>query len=96
MLQRWGCKLYTAKDSPLSDIYVDGIDVIKGYQGDTSFVSNNGLTFSGNSGGIANYHSVQLSSGMSPIAPAVPIPAAVWLFGSALAGFGLLRKGKAA
>ena len=78
-----------------ADTYVDGVDVIKGYQGDTSFVSNAGWGFSGLSGGIANYHSVQLSSGMSPIAPTVPVPAAAWLFGTALAGFSLLRKGQA-
>ena len=49
-----------------------------------------------NFGGWDNYGSIGYGSELDPIATAwsvaVPIPAAVWLFGSALAGLGWMRR----
>jgi hypothetical protein len=58
-----------------------GQDDITGGLGDTYTFSNNyQLTITGNVSQIA------------PPVGTVPVPAAAWLFGSVLAGFGLLRR----
>jgi hypothetical protein len=72
----------------LSMLFVDGTERISGYAGfAASFIHDTGLGWGASSGGQVNFNQVQLSS--------VPIPAAVWLFGSALAGLGIFgRRGK--
>jgi hypothetical protein len=78
----------------LSDLFVDGIERIQGYSGFSYYSPDEGnsrglysLLWGGYNGGQANFNTVQFAS--SP----VPIPSAVWLFGSALASlFGFSRR----
>jgi hypothetical protein len=71
----------------LADLSVDGIKRIQDYAGFTyPSMALWSLQLSGINGGQANFSSVQFTS--SP----VPVPGAIWLFGSALTGFGITGK----
>ena len=51
-----------AVQSGSATLYVNGKQVLTGYTGNTSFVSGNGVVFTVNSGGKANYNLVGLTS----------------------------------
>ena len=74
----------------LADLSVDNVERIQNYAGNTEYLSNWGLGWGTVFGGQGNFNSVQLQS--TP----VPIPGAVWLFGSGLLGLiGISRRKKA-
>jgi len=70
-----------------ADLYVDGVLRIADYQGFTYPVVTYAGLFGAANSGTVNFNNVTLTVG----AP-VPIPAAFWLFGSALAGFAFVGK----
>lgn len=65
----------------LANLFVNGIEEIVGYTGDTAFVENWGLFFGAFSGGQGNFNLVELSSGLSP---SVPEPSGLAILASAL------------
>lgn len=71
------------------NVYLDS-DVY-GYSGGVASASVDPIISLNVSGNNASQYSLSMSSNIS----AVPVPSAIWLFGSALAGFGMLRNRKA-
>jgi hypothetical protein len=63
----------------LADLFVDGVDRIQGYAGDTSFVGNTGLNWGANSGGQGDFNLVEAETGTLA---AVPEPSTVFLGGA--------------
>ena len=86
--------LFLANGSP--GVANDGIPSCEGAPCYTVKYGPSGSVGALNFGGWENYGSIGYGSGLDPIATgwsvAVPIPAAIWLFGSALAGLGWLRR----
>jgi hypothetical protein len=72
-------------NTQLADLFVDNTEVIQNYAGNTMYLNNWGLGWGVTNGGQGNFNFVQLSS-------PVPIPAAIWLFGSGI--FGLAGMGR--
>ena len=78
-------------ETQLADLFVDNSKVIQNYAGNSMHLNNWGLGWGVTNGGQGNFNVVQLTS--SP----VPVPGAVWFFGSGIAwiagmGFGKKRQ----
>jgi hypothetical protein len=72
----------------VANLFIDGVERIQNYAGDPIHVQNIGLGFGAFSGGQGNFVNVQLTS--SP----VPLPGAVWFFGTGIAGLAGMRMGR--
>jgi hypothetical protein len=87
-----GYHLYELIYDPLAastDLFIDGNEVLSNYSGFATV--NDGVSWGSGTSydtGQGNWNLVQFS--------VVPIPASVWLFGSALAGLGWIRRKQAA
>jgi hypothetical protein len=81
-------QLVEAPGATTASLFVNGVEVLSGYTGDTTFVSAepNSLVFSGFSGGTANFDLVSLAVPVS-----TPEPASLALLCTGLIGLGLFR-----
>jgi hypothetical protein len=82
-------QLVEAPGATTASLLVNGVEVLSGYTGDTTFVSAepNSLVFSGFSGGTANFDLVSLAVPVS----STPEPASLALLSTSLIGLGLIR-----
>ena len=67
----------------LADLFVDNVECIQNYAGNTEYLSNWGLGWGTVFGGQSNFNSVQLAT---PQSTPVPAPATMLLLGTGIAG----------